>query len=87
MRETAETLYHPTGTCRMGPGAGAVVDAELRVHGIRGLRVADASIMPVIPNGNTNAPTMAIAEKAADLIRTPKPEPAARRATMEPRYR
>lgn len=68
VRRTAVTIYHPVGTCRMGTGDDAVVDPELRVHGIDGLRVADASIMPGITNGNTQAPTMAIAEKAADLI-------------------
>ncbi len=70
IRETCHTLYHPVGTCKMGPESDplAVVDGSLRVRGVDGLRVVDASIMPTIPRGNTNAPTMAIAEKAADLI-------------------
>ena len=69
VRRQAETLYHPVGTCKMGNDPMAVVDAELRVHGVEGLRVADASIMPTITNGNTNAPAILIGEKAADLIR------------------
>lgn len=64
----AMTTLHPVGSCKMGIDGDAVVDAELRVHGIKGLRVADASIMPVITRGNTNAPTIMIAEKASDLI-------------------
>ncbi len=68
-RRTAVTIYHPTGTCKMGTDPMAVVDPRLRVHGIRGLRVADASIMPRITSGNTNAPAIMIGEKASDLIR------------------
>lgn len=69
VRRVSRTVYHPVGTCRIGLNpATSVVDPQLRVHGIEGLRVADSSVMPHIPSGNTNAPTIAIAEKASDLI-------------------
>jgi choline dehydrogenase len=64
----AHTLFHPVGTCRMGDDAGAVVDAELRVRGVDGLRVADASVMPYIVNANTNFPSIMIGEKCAELL-------------------
>jgi choline dehydrogenase len=69
IRRSTNTIFHPVGTCKMGSDSLAVVDAELRVRGVPGLRVIDASIMPTIPGGNTNAPTIMIAEKAADLVR------------------
>ena len=67
-RDNSVTIYHPTGTCKMGQDDMAVVDARLRVHGIKGLRVADCSIMPTITSGNTNAPAIMIGEKISDMI-------------------
>ncbi len=68
VRRTAETTYHPVGTCKMGNDPMAVVDAELRVHGLANLRVADASIMPTLASGNTNAPAIMIGEKCSDMV-------------------
>ncbi len=82
IRSTANMLYHPTSTCRMGIDPLAVVDAQLRVNGVTNLRVVDASVMPRVPGGHTNAPTIMIAEKAADMILGRTPLPAEELETM-----
>jgi choline dehydrogenase len=83
VRERAETIYHPTSTAAMGASAEAVCDPELRVRGVEGLRVADASVLPDVPRGNTNAPVVMVAEKAADLLRA-VPAPPRQRVAGEP---
>jgi choline dehydrogenase-like flavoprotein len=77
LRRNCATAQHPAGTCRMGADDASVLDNELRVRGVAGLRVADCSVMPHLVGGNTNAPAIMIAEKAADLIRGKAPPPAA----------
>jgi len=70
IRNNSQTAYHPVGTCRMGPaGSRTVVDDRLKVHGLEGLRIADASIFPTMPSGNTNAPSIMVGEKAAELLK------------------
>lgn len=69
VKEMAQGALHPTGTCRIGNDPLAVVDSQLRVRGLQNLRVADASVMPSVPSGNTNAPSIMVGERAADFIR------------------
>ena len=87
IRQSATTNFHVSGTCAMGSGAGAVVDSECRVYGIEGLRVADASVMPSITSGNTNAPTIMIGEKVADLVRGRREAPAEVGFQVDPQWR
>ena len=75
-RNNGATIFHPSGTCRMGNDTLAVVDARLRVHGIGGLRVVDCSVMPTLVSGNTNGPVVMMAEKAVDMIREEARDPA-----------
>ena len=83
VRKQARTAYHPAGTCRMGSGQQSVVDTQLRVRGVDGLRIADNSIMPRLVSGNTNATAIMIGERAADFIRGNLPSSAAQGGALE----
>jgi choline dehydrogenase-like flavoprotein len=87
VRERAQRALHPSGTCKIGSDPLAVVDSELRVRGISGLRIADASVMPTVPSGNTNGPCMMVGERAADFIRGRSPAPKARQGSPGPAAR
>jgi choline dehydrogenase len=83
IRNNCETLYHPVGTCKMGLGASAVVDPELRVRGVEALRVADASVMPRIVGGNPNAATIMIGERAADFMLSENEDPTRKAVSVQ----
>ena len=88
-RNHGATIFHPSGTCKMGHDAMAVVDARLRVHGVAGLRVVDCSVVPTLVSGNTNAPAVMMAEKAVDMIREDarRPLPVSRDRHTQPFWR
>jgi choline dehydrogenase len=84
VRSHSETIYHPTSTAAMGADEASVCDPELRVRGVEGLRVVDASVLPDVPRGNTNAPVVMVAERAADLLRAVPAAPRQRSGTQSP---